>query len=212
MLVWIVVIFTSAGRLDWLRGWICVFAYVGSMTVAGLLVSRANPALFEARAKWRRKDTKPFDRIFLSIFLPLTFIQPALAGLDAVRFQWSSLPFATVYPGLVIFFGAMALLTWAMMVNPHAETTVRIQTDRGHMVVNVGPYRFVRHPMYLGAIFLYPATALIFGSRWALALSGLMSALFVWRTALEDRTLRQELPGYREFAASTRYRLVPGLW
>ena len=75
-----------------------------------------------------------------------------------------------------------------------------------------GPYRFVRHPMYLGAIFLYPATALIFGSRWALALSGLMSALFVWRTALEDRTLRQELPGYREFAASTRYRLVPGLW
>jgi protein-S-isoprenylcysteine O-methyltransferase Ste14 len=107
---------------------------------------------------------------------------------------------------------AMALITWAMMANPHAETTVRIQTDRDHKAVTSGPYRIVRHPMYVGAILMYPAAALMFGSMWALAISGLIAILFVWRTALEDRTLRRELPGYEEFAALTRYRLIPGLW
>jgi protein-S-isoprenylcysteine O-methyltransferase Ste14 len=210
--VWLSAVFVSAGRLDWVRGWICVTLYIITMVAAGLLVRRANPGLLEARAKWRRKDTKPFDKIFLSIYLPLTIIQPAVAGLDAVRFGWSSMPFATVYIGLVLFLVAMALITWAMMANPHAESTVRIQTDRDHRVVASGPYRFVRHPMYVGAILMYPAAALIFGSVWALALSGVIAILFVYRTALEDRTLRRELAGYAQYAVVTRYRLVPRFW
>ncbi len=210
--IWIAAVFASAGRLDWNRGWICMTAWVVSMVAAGLLVRRANPSLIEARANWRRKDTKPFDKVFLSVYLPLTLVQPALAGLDVVRFRWSSMPFATVYAGLVLFAIAMALVTWAMMVNPFAEPTVRIQTDRNHKVVTSGPYRIVRHPMYTGIILLYLASALIFGSAWALAVSGLMAVLFVCRTALEDRTLRRELPGYQEFTTSTRYRLIPGLW
>jgi protein-S-isoprenylcysteine O-methyltransferase Ste14 len=182
------------------------------MTIAGLLVHLRNPALLEARANWRRRDTKPFDKVFLSLFLPLTFLQPAVAGLDAVRYGWSSMPFATLYAGLILFAMAMTLITWAMMANPHAETTVRIQTDREHKVVTSGPYRIVRHPMYVGAILMYPAAALMFGSTWALAVSALIAILFVWRTVLEDRTLRRELPGYEEFAARTRYRLIPRLW
>ncbi len=210
--VWLSAVFVSAGRLDWVRGWICVTVYIVTMVAAGLLVRRANPGLLEARAKWRRKDTKSFDKIFLCIYLPLTIVQPAIAGLDAVRFRWSSMPFATVYAGIVLFLMAMSLVTLAMMVNPHAETTVRIQSDRNHKVVASAPYRFVRHPMYVGAILMYPATALIFGSLWALAVSGFMAILFVGRTALEDRMLRQELPGYAEYARVTRYRLVPWLW
>ena len=212
MAFWIAVVFGSAGRLGWIRGWICVTAYVISMTIAGLLVRRRNPGLLEARAHWRRRDTKPFDKVFLAVYLPLTLIQPALAGLDAVRFGWSSMPFATVYAGLALFAMAMSLITWAMMVNPHAESTVRIQTDRDHKPVTSGPYRIVRHPMYVGAILMYPAAALMFGSVWALALSAGMAILFVWRTVLEDRTLRRELPGYEQFATLTRYRLIPGLW
>jgi protein-S-isoprenylcysteine O-methyltransferase Ste14 len=210
--LWVSAVFVSAGRLDWVRGWICISVYVGCMVAAGLLVRRANPTLLEARANWRRKDTKPFDKIFLAIFLPLTFVQPAVAGLDAVRFGWFSMPFATLYVGLVLFVAAMALITVAMMVNRHAETTVRIQTDRDHKVVTAGPYRVVRHPMYVGAILMYPATALMFGSLWALVVSGLIAVLFICRTALEDRTLRQELPGYADYARVTRYRLIPGLW
>ena len=212
MALWMAAVFASAGRIDWIRGWICATAYIISMTIAGLLVHRRNPALLEARANWRRKDTKPFDKVFLTILLPLGLIQPTVAGLDVVRFGWSSMPFATVYAGLALFAMAMTLITWAMMVNPHAESTVRIQTDRDHKAVTCGPYRFVRHPMYVGAILMYPAAALMFGSMWALAISGMLALLFVWRTTLEDRTLRRELPGYEEFAAHTRYRLIPGVW
>ena len=212
MALWIAAIFVSAGRLNWTRGWICMTAWVISMTVAGVLVRRRNPELLEARSKWRRKDTKLFDKYFLGIFVPLSFLQPAVAGLDAVRFGWSHIPFAAVYPGIALFTFAMALITWVMMVNPHAETTVRIQTDRGHTVVSSGPYRIVRHPMYVGVILMYPATALILGSLWALAIAALIAVLFIARTALEDRTLRRELPGYEEYAAVTRCRLVPGIW
>jgi len=210
--LWMAIIFVAAGTLNWIRGWICAAVYVLTMSATGVLVHRANPGLMKARANWRRKDTKSFDKIFLSLFLPLTFAQPAVAGLDAARFRWSSMPFATVYPGLALFEFAMAMITWAMMVNPHAESTVRIQTDRDHKPVTTGPYRIVRHPMYVGAILMYPATALIFGSLWALAVSGVIAILFVCRTALEDRTLRRELPGYEDFAYQTRYRLIPGVW
>jgi protein-S-isoprenylcysteine O-methyltransferase Ste14 len=209
---WIIALFGAAGRLDWTRGWICVALYVVGMAAIGLIVRRFNAPLMEARAKWRRKDTKSFDKVFLRILIPLVYVQAAVAGLDVVRFRWSSMPFDLVYGGAILFALAIALIAWTLAVNRYAETTVRIQTDRGHSVVESGPYRIVRHPMYVGAILMYLATSLILGSVWALALAGLLAALFIWRTALEDRTLRRELSGYEEYAARTRYRLVPGLW
>jgi len=107
---------------------------------------------------------------------------------------------------------ALALITWVMLVNPFAEKTVRIQTDRGHTVVTSGPYRFVRHPMYVGLILLFVSTTFVWGSVWALRLTAIMAVLIIWRTACEDRTLRQDLPGYEQYAGVTRYRLLPGLW
>ena len=104
------------------------------------------------------------------------------------------------------------MVTWSLAANRHAESTVRIQTDRGHQVVTGGPYRYVRHPMYVGAIPMYFAVALILGSIWAMAVAVVIAIFFVIRTALEDRTLRHELAGYEEFTARTRYRLVPGIW
>jgi protein-S-isoprenylcysteine O-methyltransferase Ste14 len=89
---------------------------------------------------------------------------------------------------------------------------VRIQEDRGHQVVTGGPYRYVRHPMYVGIILLFPCMALFLGSWWALVPASLIAILMVIRTALEDRTLRAELPGYAEYAQRVRYRLLPGVW
>ena len=100
-----------------------------------------NPTLMEARAKWRHADTKPFDKVILRILLPLGTLQPAVAGLDAVRFRWSSMPVWLAYAGAILFALGMALITWTMSVNRFAEPTVRIQTDRGHTVVTSGPYR-----------------------------------------------------------------------
>ncbi len=210
--VWIAGLFLGAGRLDWARGWISVGMYVGGMGAIGLFVRRVNAPVMEARRKWRHKDTKPFDRVFLAFFLPLVTFQPVVAGLDAVRFRWSSMPPAALYPGLALLAVAMPLIGWTLAVNRHAETTVRIQTDRGHEVVSSGPYRFVRHPMYVGAILMYLGTPLVWGSLWALAITGIVIALLIWRTAMEDRTLRRELRGYDEYSRRTRYRLAPGLW
>lgn len=158
---WIGSLFVCAGRLDWMRGWISVALSVVGMTAVGLSVRHYNPSLFEARARWSHKDTKRFDKIFLAAYVPLVSFQPALAGLDVVRFRWSSMPFRFVYVGSALFALAMVLIGWVMSVNPYAEQSVRIQTDRGHRVVTSGPYRIVRHPMYLGAILMYLATRLV---------------------------------------------------
>ena len=206
------ILFLAAGRLDWVRGWISVALFVVGMTVVGLIIQHYNALLLEERAKWRRKDTKPFDKVFLAIYVPLILIHPAIGGLDAGRFHWSSLPFFSVYIGSACFALAMVLIAWVMTVNPFAETSVRIQKDRGQTVVTSGPYCFVRHPMYVGVILMYLGTPLVWGSVYALGVSAVIFTLMIWRTAREDRTLEDELAGYKEYAAHTRYRLLPGLW
>ncbi len=210
--LWFGAMFGGAGRLDWPRGWIYVAAYLSMLAVSGAVIWRTNPDLFEARANWRHRDTKSFDRIVMAIFLPLSYLQPAVAGLDNARFGWWPIPAVAVFPGLILFALAIALLAWAMAVNRFAESTVRIQTERGHTVVTTGPYRFVRHPMYVAGILMFAATPLILGSMWALLLAICLALVVVARTALEDRTLRRELPGYEAYTTRTRYRLLPGVW
>lgn len=146
------------------------------------------------------------------IYIPLAFIQVLVAGLDAVRFHALPLPEWTLFPGIVLFVAAMAMVAWSLLANPFAESTVRIQPDRGQTVVSTGPYHIVRHPMYVGFVLMWPATALMWGSGWAMAVAALMLILVVWRTAEEDNFLRRELPGYQEYVDLTRFRLVPGLW
>jgi protein-S-isoprenylcysteine O-methyltransferase Ste14 len=205
-------LFGGAGRLNWARGWISVVMCVAGMSAVGLIARHYNAGLLEARANWRFKDSKPFDKLFFVVYVPLLVIQPAVAGLDAARFRWSALSFGFVYAGAILFALAMVMIAWVMAVNPYAEASVRIQTERGHRVITSGPYRIVRHPMYVGAILMYLAMPLVWGSVGALVISGIISALVIWRTGREDQILRQELAGYEAFAARTRYRLMPGLW
>jgi len=202
--------FLGAGRLEWMRGWVYAAVFVAVSVIGTLIVQCANPAVLEARAKGIRKDTKAFDKAFYLMFLPLVLLYPLLAGADAIRFSWAPLPWWTVTPGALLFLLGSLLGTWTLVVNAHAETTVRIQD--AHSVVTGGPYRFVRHPMYVGTVVGLPGTALMLGSGWALLPMALIIMLFVWRTAREDRALRQELVGYEDYARSTRYRLVPGIW
>jgi protein-S-isoprenylcysteine O-methyltransferase Ste14 len=175
------------------------------------VLEKLNPGLLEQRQTAIRTDTKPFDKIFVRLILSLTVVQPIISGLD-MRFNGASMPFWTVYPGIASFAAAATLITWALVENPHAESSVRIQKGRGHTVVASGPYRFVRHPMYAGLIRLHQSIPLILGSTWTMGLAALITILFLWRTALEDQTLRRELPGYEEYTTVTRYRLMPGIW
>jgi protein-S-isoprenylcysteine O-methyltransferase Ste14 len=202
--------FLGAGRLDWMRGWVYAGVFVAVSVIGTLIVQGTNPRVLEARAKGIRKDTKAFDKAFYLMFLPLVLLYPLLAGADAIRFSWAPLPWWTVTPGVLLFLLSSVFGTWTLVVNAHAETTVRIQDE--HRVVTSGPYRFVRHPMYLGTVAGLPGTALMLGSGWALLPMALIIMLFVWRTAREDRALRQELAGYEDYARRTRYRLLPGIW
>jgi protein-S-isoprenylcysteine O-methyltransferase Ste14 len=101
---------------------------------------------------------------------------------------------------------------WALSSNAFFVATVRIQADRGQTVVSGGPYRYVRHPGYLGSILLHLGVPFLLGSLWALIPGFVAVLVMVVRTALEDRTLRAELSGYEEYAERVRYRLLPGVW
>ncbi|HUO15500.1 MAG TPA: isoprenylcysteine carboxylmethyltransferase family protein [Verrucomicrobiae bacterium] len=212
MALWITLLFVCAGRVDWIRGWICIAVYLVGVAATGMIVHHANHELLERRAQWQHKDTKGFDKIFLAIFFPLTVIQPAVAGLDVVRFHWSAMPSWTILPAAGLFLLAMALITWTLATNPFAESTVRIQSERSQSVIRSGPYAVVRHPMYVGMILMYLATGWMLGSTAALIFGIPMAVLLIIRTGLEDRTLRHELPGYADYSLVTRYRLLPGIW
>lgn len=148
----------------------------------------------------------------MPLILFLTIVQPVIAGLDAVRFELAPLPFWTLYRGIGLFTVAACLIMWVLVKNPHADSSVRIEDKRDHIVCTSGPYGVVRHPMYVGVILLHTSIALMLGSMWTLALAVLLTFLFLWRTALEDQTLRWALPGYEEYTKVTRYRLMQGIW
>ncbi|HEY1743548.1 MAG TPA: isoprenylcysteine carboxylmethyltransferase family protein [Granulicella sp.] len=210
---WLLSLFGGAGQLTWNRGWICTVLYLGAISACRAVLAKFNPDILKEREEVVRKNTKPFDKILLNLLLTLTIVLPVIAGFDAVRFNWTSpMPFWTMYPGIVLFTGSAILITWVMVKNPHAESSVRIQEDRGHAVIRSGPYRFVRHPMYTGLILLYTSMALVLGSMWTLAVAALIAILLMGRTAMEEKTLRQELLGYEEYTTVTRYRLMPGIW
>jgi protein-S-isoprenylcysteine O-methyltransferase Ste14 len=137
---------------------------------------------------------------------------PLVGGLDDGRFHWSSMSWRVVALGYIVQLAGWIGVAWAQTVNRFFEPGVRIQTERGHQVIDIGPYALIRHPGYFAAVLLFVGIALSLGSWWALIPAGFGSLVLVLRTVWEDRTLHAELPGYAEYAQRVRFRLVPGVW
>jgi len=212
LLILVAILFGSAGRLDWGLGWLQVGLYAVTVLGQALILIPRNPALIAERSRLQ-PGSKGWDIVLASlaaIWLPIaTWI---VAGLDA-RYGWSApLPLALIVAAVAVFLLSYGFVIWAMASNPFFAATVRIQSERGHTVATDGPYRLVRHPGYLGALVFQLATPFTLGSWWALIPSGLASLLYVVRTALEDKTLLDELDGYSDYARQVRYRLLPGVW
>ena len=205
-----VLVFVPAGRLDWTLGWIYVGIVVINVAISWACLLRWNPELIERRMRFG-EGTKTWDKVWAVLYAPMVIAVYVVAGLDA-RDGISSLPGAVWLLGLAIFVPGSAILTWSMVVNPFFEKTVRIQTDRRHRVIDTGPYAYVRHPGYAGFAGWILSTPLLLASAWAFVPALLAVAGIVIRTALEDRTLHEELPGYPEYAARVRFRLIPGVW
>jgi protein-S-isoprenylcysteine O-methyltransferase Ste14 len=207
-------LFAFAGTWRWWQAWV----YYGSsllLTIASrALVAVHFPDLIAERANsLEHQEAKPWDRVLVpivTVFGPL--VEWAVAGLDK-RFGWSApVPTAVWWAALAVLVASWALATWALLTNRWFSGTVRIQTERGHRVVDNGPYRYVRHPGYTGAILGNLSSMLVLASWWALIPATLVTACTVLRTLLEDRSLQAELPGYIEYTKNTRYRLLPGVW
>lgn len=204
-------LFVAAGSWDWPRGWASLAAsFVCELFVLGCLAIHAPETLNQRGTV--HVGVKPFDMIFFVAWLPLSFSFAVVAGLDCVRYEWSSLPWPTFVAGIGLLVAATGIGILAMVENEHFEQSVRIQTDRNHRVVTTGPYRIVRHPGYVSFILGTLAGPLMFGSVWSMVPTCLLVILFVWRTSREDATLQKELDGYIQYTKQTPYRLIPFVW
>ena len=207
-----IVMFWPAGTLEWPAGWVYLAIIAAYYWVTVVYLNRVNPEVIVHRMRFGAAGTKRWDIVWLTVFSPLFIGIYVVAGLDAMRYEWSSMPVWLWPLGIALFVLGAWLLDWSMGVNPHFEKTVRIQADRGHRVIDTGPYAYVRHPGYVGLFGWMLGTPLLLGSWCALGPAAVASIATVVRTALEDRTLHAELHGYEAYAARVRYRLVPGIW
>jgi protein-S-isoprenylcysteine O-methyltransferase Ste14 len=206
----IALLFVPAGTLDWANGWVFTAIFLLLMGVAIVVLWRVNPDIFVAR-KAIHAGTKGWDYLYLMAIIGGLVAVPVVAGFD-YRWSWAQAPAGMVWLGLFLFIAGFAGQCWAQGVNRHFEPTIRIQTDRGHKVIDTGPYAYIRHPGYVSGSALAVGMALALGSFLALLPAAVVIVALILRTNAEDQVLQRELPGYAEYALRVPFKWVPGMW
>lgn len=207
-------VFIAAGTTAWWQAWAVIIFGIVTGIVSRIVLIFLSPDLALERARWTEfQNVQKWDRYLVplvGVYLPL--VVWITAGLDH-RFQLAHpLPGWLVIVGFGLLISGYGLGIWAMLVNRFFSAVARIQVERGHKVVDQGPYRIVRHPAYAGGVLAWVGTPLALSTPWAFIPVGIIIGLLILRTALEDRFLRRELPGYQQYAARTPQRLLPGIW
>ena len=201
--------FIAAGRLDIPRAWL----YYGMMVIYVVsnffIFMRYSPDIIRERSEIKF-GAKSWDKAFAIGYTLAVLAIQAVAGLDMGRFAWSELGFEFEVLGIVLFTIGASITCWAMVVNKFFETTVTIV--KGHQVVSGGPYAYIRHPGYAGMILTYCSAPLVIGSAVSLIPAAILAILFIGRTYMEDKTLQEELDGYKEYTRKVKYKLVPFVW
>lgn len=206
-------LFLPAGTLAWPQAWIFLAIFSGCSQAIGVWLLKTNPDLLAERMKSPvSADQRPRDRLVIVAIGLFLCVWLVFIGLDARRFGWSYAPLWAQTLGAALIVGAFYGWVGVLRANSFAAVTVRLQKERGQTVISTGPYAVVRHPMYAYAIFLLIGAPLVLGSLWGLL--GLIAAvpLMAARTLGEEALLMDGLPGYREYAAKVRFRLLPGIW
>jgi protein-S-isoprenylcysteine O-methyltransferase Ste14 len=212
LLIQAVVFFGAAGKFSIPRAWLFFGMGLVYYPVSTAIVYWKNPELINQRGK-SKQDTESWDRILAPLyFLIGYFLMAAVIGMDVGRYTWTYLPPPFMVLGVVLYTVGGVINTWAMVANPHFESTVRIQKERGHAVITTGPYRYIRHPGYCAGIIWTLSIPLIMGSALGFipGIGGIIVLLF--RTHLEDQTLQRKLPGYTEYSNKVMDRIVPHIW
>ncbi len=203
-----------SGDIRWIEAWALAALEVAVSVISRILAARKNPDILQERASFTDAEgIKSWDKKivpFIAFYIPAVIY--IIFGLDH-RFGWS-MPVSGIIKGIgfIAFIAGFLLSTWAMVENRFFSSVVRIQKERGQVVCDTGPYRWVRHPGYLGGLISWMGIPLFMGSLWGYIPVIIEMIFYFIRTRLEDQTLQAELPGYQEFAQRTRYRLLPGIW
>ena len=198
---------------DWWEAWIYALVSIFGFIISRALARRRHPDLLAERARFlRHADAKPWDRLLAPLVSLGGGLVLVVAGLDELLGWSPAFSLAVKIVSLLIILAGYALGSYALVENRFFSGMVRIQSERGHQVVSTGPYAWVRHPGYAGALLVYWFTPLLLDSYWALIPALLLTVALVIRTRLEDETLQAELEGYADYASRVRYRLVPGTW
>jgi protein-S-isoprenylcysteine O-methyltransferase Ste14 len=215
-LIWVVgmgaLLFVPAGTLHWPAAWV----YLGTVAVlglsCGLWLAKTDPALLVERMHpMMQKDQPAADKKFMLVFGFVAMLWFVAIGLDK-RLHASNIAVPAQALGLAMLLVSTGFVMWVMRENSFAAPVVKLQTERGHRVVSSGPYAFVRHPMYSGSMLFFVGAPLLLGSWWGVAMSPLFAVLFAIRAKIEERALIAGLPGYADYTARVRFRLLPGLW
>ncbi len=203
----------AAGSLRWPAAWAFVTVSGGVAVAMGFGLARRDPALLAERlAPPFQPDQARWDRLVIAGAMVAWLAWIVLMALDAARYRWSAMaPALQVAGGVALLLGFL-LVDRTFRANSFSAPVVKIQAARGHTVATTGPYRWVRHPMYSGAVIYFLATPLLLGSWWGLACAPVLIGGLALRAVLEERLLAARLDGYADYAARVRYRLVPGVW
>jgi protein-S-isoprenylcysteine O-methyltransferase Ste14 len=215
-LIWVAamgaLLFAPAGTLHWPAAWVFLATMAVIAIACGWWLAKTDPALLAERMRPPMRDDQPAtDKKIVVAFGVASLLWFAVIGLDR-RVQSSDMPLPLQALGLAMLLVSTCFVMWVMHENSFASAAVRLQTERSHRVVDSGPYAWVRHPMYSGAIVFFVGAALLLGSWWGVAMSMLFVVLFAIRAGIEERTLTAGLPDYADYAARVRYRLLPGIW
>ena len=205
-------LFVPAGTLQWPAAWVFLATIAILGVAGGLWLARPDPALLAERLRpMMQKDQPAADKKFMLAFGVVALIWFLAIGLDQ-RYHSSEVPLALQALGWTMLVLSTGFIMWVMRENSFASPVVKLQSERGHRVISTGPYAWVRHPMYSASILFFVGAPLLLGSWWGVAMSPLFIVLFAIRARIEERALLAGLPGYADYMARVRYRLVPGLW
>jgi protein-S-isoprenylcysteine O-methyltransferase Ste14 len=211
--VFALAIFLPAGTMAWPAGWVFLGEFFGFVLALSLWLLRSNPELLHERMTGiGAAGQKDWDKVFFAVASVLFLGWLVVMPLDAVRFRWSRVPGWLQQVGAMVLLVSFGLFFRVFRENAYLSPAVRMQPDRGQVVVSTGPYRVVRHPMYAALIPFCAGTALLLGSRLGLAASFPLIGIVAWRAVREEGVLQEELPGYREYMHCVRYRLIPHVW
>jgi protein-S-isoprenylcysteine O-methyltransferase Ste14 len=205
-------LFASAGTLQWPGAWAFLATSAVLGPACGLWLARTDPALLAERLRLTARDGQPAaDKKFMLVFVATAFVWFVAIGIDR-RAHASHIPLPLEALGLAMYLLSTGFIMWVFHENSFAAPVIKVQAERAHHVISTGPYAWVRHPMYSGVMLFFVGAPLLLGSWWGVAMAPLFVVLFAVRIAIEERALIAGLPGYADYTAQVRYRLVPGFW